>query len=175
MEKSRLSANSIKEPATHDALGVPCRARRAGQLVAAPADAALSSSGRKFFSSPSIKQCIKSLLTEARIVLPSVQALLGFQLAAYLTDAFGKLSATAKAVHTGCLLLLALGMILLITPACYHRLAEDGENTENFDRVGTAFVLAAFPPLALGLAGDFYVVLEKALQSASRFSARLRW
>jgi hypothetical protein len=109
---------------------------------------------------------IKSLLTEARIVLPGVQALLGFQLAAYLTDAFGKLSATAKAVHTGCLLLLALAMILLITPACYHRLAEDGENTEHFDRVGTAFVLAALPPLALGLAGDFYVVLEKALKSA---------
>jgi hypothetical protein len=113
-----------------------------------------------------LSEKINALLTEARIVLPGVQALLVFQLAAYLTDAFGKLSATAKAVHTGSLLLLALAMILLITPACYHRLVEDGENTEHFDRVGTAFVLAALPPLALGLAGDFYVVLEKALQSA---------
>jgi Family of unknown function (DUF6328) len=122
--------------------------------------------GKQGDESVPLGEKIKSLLTEARIVLPGVQALLGFQLAAYLTDAFGKLSATAKAVHTGCLLLLALAMILLITPACYHRLAEDGENTEHFDRVGTAFVLAALPPLALGLAGDFYVVLEKALKSA---------
>jgi hypothetical protein len=48
-----------------------------------------------------LSEKINALLTEARIVLPGVQALLGFQLAAYLTDAFAKLSATAKAVHTG--------------------------------------------------------------------------
>src|SRR4051794_7393182 len=43
----------------------------------------------------------------------------------------------------------------------YHRLAEDGENTEHFDRVGVRFVLGALVPLGLGLAGDLYVVLEK--------------
>lgn len=94
------------------------------------------------------------------------QALLGFQFAAYLTEIFGKLSPTAKAVHTGSLLLLILTMILLMTPAPYHRLAEDGGNTTHFERVGTTFVLAALVPLALGLAGDFYVVLETALQNA---------
>jgi hypothetical protein len=112
-----------------------------------------------------LNEKINALLTETRIVLPGVQALLGFQLAAYLTEAFGKLSATAKAVHTGSLVLMALAMILLMTPAPYHRLVEDGENTERFDRVGTSFVLAALVPLALALAGDSYVVLEKTLQN----------
>jgi hypothetical protein len=108
-----------------------------------------------------LKEKISELLTEARIVLPGAQALLGFQLAAYLTEAFEKLSPTAKAVHTASLLLIALAMLLLMTPAPYHRLAEGGEHTERFDKVGVRLVLAALVPLALGLAGDYYVVLEK--------------
>jgi uncharacterized protein DUF6328 len=113
-----------------------------------------------------LSEKINALLTETRIVLPGVQALLGFQFAAYLTEAFGKLSPTAQAVHTASLLLLAFTMILLMTPAPYHRLAEDGENTTHFERVGATFVLAALVPLSLALAGDFYVVLEEALQNA---------
>ena len=108
-----------------------------------------------------LKEKISELLTETRIVLPGAQALLGFQLVAYLTEAFEKLSPTAKAVHTVSLFLIALAMVLLMTPAPYHRLAERGEHTERFDRVGVRLVLAALVPLALGLAGDFYVVLEK--------------
>jgi uncharacterized protein DUF6328 len=108
-----------------------------------------------------LKEKINELLTEARIVLPGAQALLGFQFAAYLTEAFEKLSPTAKMVHTASLFLIALSMILLMSPAPYHRLAEDGENTEHFDRVGVRFVLGALVPLGLGLAGDLYVVLEK--------------
>ena len=109
----------------------------------------------------SLKEKITELLTEARIVLPGAQALLGFQFAAYLTESFEKLSPTAKAVHTISLVLVALAMILLMTPAPYHRIVEDGDHTERFDRIGVRFVLAALVPLAFGLAGVFYVVLEK--------------
>ncbi len=48
-----------------------------------------------------------------------------------------------------------------MTPAPYHRLVEDGEHTERFDRIGVRFVLGALVPLSLGLAGGLYVVLEK--------------
>jgi hypothetical protein len=108
-----------------------------------------------------LNEKINELLTEARIVLPGAQALLGFQFAAYLTEAFEKLSPAAKAVHTASLFLIAFSMILLMSPAAYHRLAEDGENTEHFDRVGVRFVLGALVPLGFGLAGDLYIVLEK--------------
>ncbi len=110
----------------------------------------------------SLKDKIRDLLMEARIVLPGAQALLGFQFAAYLTETFEKLSPAAKAVHTASLFLVALSMILLMTPAPYHRLAEDGEHTERFDRVGARFVLGALVPLSFGLAGGSYVVLERA-------------
>lgn len=106
------------------------------------------------------KERITELLTEARIVLPGVQALLGFQFASYLTQAFEKLSPAAQAVNTASLLCLVLAMVLLMTPASYHRLAEDGEDTERFERVAERLVLAALPPLALGVAGDVFVVTQ---------------
>jgi hypothetical protein len=109
----------------------------------------------------SLKEKVNELLTESRIVMPGAQALLGFQFAAYLTETFEKLPATAKAVHTASLFLIALAMILLMSPAPYHRLAERGENTERFEKIGERFILGALVPLALGLAGDFYVVLEQ--------------
>jgi hypothetical protein len=108
-----------------------------------------------------LKEKINELLTESRIVLPGAQALLGFQLGAYLTEGFEKLPQASKLVHTGSLLCIALAMVLLMAPAPFHRIAENGENTERFDKVGVALILAALVPLALGLAGDLYVVLAK--------------
>jgi hypothetical protein len=117
-----------------------------------------------------LKEKINELLTESRIVLPGAQALLGFQLAAYLTEGFDKLSETAKIMHTAGLVCIAGAMVLLMMPAPLHRLGENGENTERFDRIGTALVLASLVPLALGLAADLYVVLEKTLHEP-----RLAW
>jgi hypothetical protein len=110
-----------------------------------------------------LKEKISELLTEARIVLPGAQALLGFQLAAYLTEGFDTLSTTAKLVHTASLMCIALTMILLMTPAPLHRIGENGENTERFDRMGVALVLASLVPLSLGLGGELYVALDKTL------------
>ena len=75
-----------------------------------------------------------------------------------------------KAVHTASLFLIALSMILLMTPPPYHRLAEDGEHTERFDRVGTRFVLGALVPLSLGLAGGLYVALERVSGAGGGFA-----
>ncbi|RDI50503.1 DUF6328 family protein [Microvirga subterranea] len=65
------------------------------------------------------------------------------------------------------LVCIAVTMILLMMSAPLHRLAGDGENTERFDRIGTALVLASLLPLSLGLAGDLYVALEKTLREPS--------
>ncbi|MDB5416806.1 MAG: putative rane protein [Phenylobacterium sp.] len=112
-----------------------------------------------------LKEKISELLTEARIVLPGVQALLGFQFAAYLTDKFAKLDPGVQAVQTASLLLLLLAMLLLMAPAPFHRLAERGEDTARAEKVSQALVLAALAPMALGLAGDFYIALKLASHS----------
>ncbi len=108
---------------------------------------------------------IKHVLTECRVVLPGSQALLGFQFICVLTESFERLPASSKYIHLASLGLNALAIVLLITPAAYHRLVEEGEETEHFHRFASKVLVAALVPLALALAGDVYVVVQKVTES----------
>lgn len=110
---------------------------------------------------------IRQVLTEARVVLPGAQALLGFQLVAVLADGFEKLPESSRQLHLVSLVLLALSTVLLMTPAAYHRVVEQGDNTEHFHRFASRVVLMAMVPLGLAIAGDAYIVVEKVTRSAS--------
>ena len=110
---------------------------------------------------------IKHVLTEARVVLPGAQALLGFQFITTLTEAFEKLPLSSKYVHLSSLLLVALSIVLLMTPAAYHRIVERGEETEHFHRFASRVLIAAMLPLPLGITGDFFVVVRKVTESAT--------
>ena len=114
---------------------------------------------------------IDYVLTEARVVLPGAQALLGFQLAIVLTSGFGDLSASAKALHCGALGSVALAIMLLVTPAAYHRIVYGGSDAAEFYRVASRFLLAATVFLALGLAADVHVVIGKATQNQTLANA----
>ncbi len=104
-------------------------------------------------------------MTEAHIVLPGAQALLGFQFISFLTDGFDKLSRTSQILHFVALALVALCAILLMAVPAYHRIVEKGEDTEHFQKLASRFVCSAMIPLALGITIDFYVVLEKVTKS----------
>ena len=108
---------------------------------------------------------IEQMLTEARIIVPGAQALLGFQLTVTLTQAFGQLSDTLKLVHVASLCCVAVATILLMTPAALHRIAFAGEDTPSFFTLGSWFVILAPAPLALGIAGDLYVATATAATS----------
>ena len=104
---------------------------------------------------------ISTMLIEARVILPGAQALLGFQFAAFLTASFEQLPPPAKLVHLACLACVALSVLLLMAPAAYHRLAADGEDRPDVEQFGKMMVLTSLLPLALGLSGEFYVVIRK--------------
>jgi hypothetical protein len=108
---------------------------------------------------------IRQVLTEARVVLPGVQALLGFQFAAMLMDGFAKLPRMLQYVHLASLALIAASIVFLISPAAFHRIVEGGEDSERMHRFSSAMVVTAMVPLALGISGDFYVVASKVLRS----------
>jgi hypothetical protein len=114
-----------------------------------------------------LKDRVEQVLTEARVVLPGVQALLGFQLATMLMDGFDKLPQSSKYVHLISLILMGLCVILLMTPAAYHRIVEQGEDTESFHRLASAVLLVTMIPLPLGICGDLFVVLRKVTDSIS--------
>lgn len=102
---------------------------------------------------------IEEMLTEARVILPGAQALLGFQLAIVLTQPFERLLGASRIMHAVSLFLVALAVMLLMAPAAYHRIVNAGEDTQDMHRVGNLLVTAATLPLALGLAGYLYVVM----------------
>jgi hypothetical protein len=114
-----------------------------------------------------IKDKIKHVLTECRVVLPGAQALLGFQFVTTLMESFEKLPVSSKYVHLSSLLLVAVSIVLLMTPAAYHRIVERGEETEHFHRFASRILIAAMVPLALGLSGDLFVVVRKITESAT--------
>jgi hypothetical protein len=104
---------------------------------------------------------IDQLLTEARVIIPGAQALFGFQFIAMLTTGFERLPQHAKLAHAVALGLIALNVILLMTPAALHRLSFGGEDSGSFLRIGSAFVIAAPLFLAGGIALECYVVMQK--------------
>jgi uncharacterized protein DUF6328 len=110
---------------------------------------------------------IEQMLTEARVLLPGAQAMLGFQFAVMLTATFDRLAFSSKLVHVAALSLIALAVILLMTPAAIHRLTFDGNDTERFHRIGSRFVIAAAAPLGLGISLDMCVAIGRATGSAA--------
>ena len=76
------------------------------------------------------------MLTEARVILPGAQALLGFQLAIVLTETFERLPSPSRLLHAAALVSVALSVVLLITPAALHRIVWAGEDTEAVFRIG---------------------------------------
>ena len=79
---------------------------------------------------------VEQLLTEARLIIPGAQALLGFQFIAMLTSGFDRLPQSVKAVHALALCLVAINVILLMTPAALHRLSFNGEDSQNIPADG---------------------------------------
>jgi Family of unknown function (DUF6328) len=108
---------------------------------------------------------VDQLLTEARVIIPGAQALLGFQFAVTLTRAFEQMPQGAKLAHVAALFCVALAVILLMAPAALHRLSFGGEDAPEFVKIGSAFVIVAPVPLALGITLDTYVAVRRALEA----------
>jgi len=115
----------------------------------------------------SLKSKIEQMLTEARVIIPGAQALLGFQLIAVLTKAFNELPPAFKYVHCIALSAVTLSVILLMTPAALHRIGFRGEDDPAFFAIGSRFVVAGSVPLAVGIAADVAVVFYKAIENES--------
>jgi hypothetical protein len=112
-----------------------------------------------------LKTKIEQMLTEARVIIPGGQALLGFQFIATLTKPFSQLPGSVQIVHAVGLCAVALAVLLLMTPAAVHRIAFHGEDDEDFFRIGSILVIAAPLPLAIGIAADIFVVYYKISES----------
>ncbi|MGZ9010497.1 MAG: DUF6328 family protein [Telluria sp.] len=102
---------------------------------------------------------MRNIIEEARVILPGVQALFGFQTIAVFNDRFTELPGYAKDCH-----LLGLGMViiavaLVMTPAVYYRAVEPVNISKGMVRRSSSLIRWALAPLACGLALDMFTVI----------------
>ena len=128
-------------------------------------DAALKNEVDQSQTGTPLRDKIKHVLTETRVVVPGAQALLGFQLVTILMDDFDTLPPLSKYVHLISLCLIAVSIILLMTPAAYHRIVEKGDESEHFHVFASRILLAAMAAIGLGVCGDLFVVAWKVTAS----------
>jgi hypothetical protein len=109
----------------------------------------------------SLKDKVEHVLQEARMVLPGAQALLGFQFITVFMQSYDRLPSSVKYVHLASLSATAFSTVLLIAPAAYHRIVEQGEDTEHFHALAGRLLLSAMALLAVGVSGELFVVIQK--------------
>lgn len=108
---------------------------------------------------------VNTIEQEARMVLPGIQALFGFQLIAVFNQNFSLyLNKAEQIVHLAAILLIVISAILVVAPAAYHRQAKH-KISEHFIELSAKFLAWAMAPLAIGTCLDIYLVSELILHS----------
>lgn len=114
----------------------------------------------------SLSQAAEFLLQECRMVLPGVQALLGFQLIVIFNPGFDqKLGVASRNLHLLAIALVALAVIFVMAPAAYHRQTGVHKVSPGFLRLASRFLLLSMAPLALGICIDVGLIARVILQS----------
>jgi hypothetical protein len=109
----------------------------------------------------------QTAVEEARMVLPGVQTILGFQLIALFSERFDQLSDLERHMHLAALVLSGVAMALIVAPAAYHRIAERHLVSHRFVRLTSELLAAGMAVLAVGISMEFYV--------AARLASEDRW
>ena len=100
----------------------------------------------------SLHQQAQQTIEEARMVLPGIQALFGFQLIAIFNNRFQELTSNEQYLHFSSLLLVAVAIALIMTPAAYHRIVERGTVSQFFVNLASRLIATAMIPLMLAIA-----------------------
>jgi uncharacterized membrane protein len=103
---------------------------------------------------------------EARLLLPGVQTILGFQLMSVFNQRFEELTQDEQILHFVAFLLVTLTMGLLMTPAAYSRQAEPRMVTRRFLNLSTMLLTFSMVPFTVGVCLDTYLVGKMILEDS---------
>jgi hypothetical protein len=102
---------------------------------------------------------MRNIIEEARVILPGIQALFGFQTISVFNERFATLPSYVKDCHLGGLGMIIIAIALVMTPAVYHRTVGRENVSQRMVRISSFLICAALAPLALGLALDIFTVI----------------
>jgi hypothetical protein len=108
-----------------------------------------------------IDEEMRNLIEEARVILPGLQALFGFQTIAVFNERFDDLARYAKVCHILGLAMVIVAVAMTMTPATYYR-ARNGNATVGMAKICSFMIRGAMAPLAVGLALDMFTVIDVA-------------
>ncbi len=114
-----------------------------------------------------LRDRIQHVLAEIRMVLPGAQALLGFYLLVTLQQPFLDQPPIIKTIHYCGLSLNMLSIVGLMMPSAFHRIVEEGNDTEEFHACASRYLVWSMSLLALGMCAAFYVVTYRLSASYS--------
>lgn len=112
------------------------------------------------YEKETLKEQMERIVEEARMVLPGIQALFGFQTIAVFNERFNDLPMYAQDCHVAALALVVIAIALIMMPAAYHRLAEPHIISRRSIAVSSRAICYALAPLAAALSLDIFVVLH---------------
>jgi hypothetical protein len=114
-----------------------------------------------------LSQAAHYLLEECRMVLPGMQALFGFQLISVFTQNFSThLSEFEQTLHLVALVVVAIAISLVMTPAAIHRQTGARHVTSKFIESSTRLLLVSMFPLLFGICIDLYLIAKLITKSA---------
>lgn len=106
-----------------------------------------------------LKDQVNHLEQEARMVLPGIQALFGFQFVAVFNPSFkSTLAQIDQNLHWLALGMTALATLLMLAPAAYHRQTEPDFITKKFVGMANRCITFSMGALMTGLCIDFFVI-----------------
>jgi len=116
---------------------------------------------------------MRNIIEEARVILPGVQALFGFQTIAVFNDRFAGLPSYATLCHLIGLGMVIIAVALVMTPAVYYRVVGPKYVSRRMTKRSSWLIRCALAPLACGLALDMFTVIYVATSAllASIFGA----
>lgn len=124
-----------------------------------------------------LKDVLSTLLEEARMVLPGIQALFGFQLVAVFSASFETIPSGDRYIHLSAILLTICAIGCLMAPASHHRQVEHDSVSQEFVEYASKLLCVGMVPLLISICLDIYVVtnaitnnlMESALAAGAAF------
>lgn len=107
----------------------------------------------------SIHKEMRDIIEEARVILPGLQALFGFQTIAVFNERFADLPAHATLCHLAGLGMVIIAIAIVMTPAVYYRVVGPRFVSRRIVSRSSWLIRFAMAPLACGLALDMFTVL----------------
>jgi hypothetical protein len=100
----------------------------------------------------------QNAIEEARMVLPGIQALFGFQLIAVFNQRFTQIPIQQQMLHYVALLLVGAAIGLIMAPAAYHRIVEQHSVSRFFIQLTSAMIAISMLPLLTAISFEIYIL-----------------